>query len=148
MIYFTNKPNLKIATLSILFKLYALCFSIGDCHDSGGHEDICVTGAIYNYTMQLSSAYQITNLKLQCKHFIWFDPGIFHDIVWQLLQLQCCFVNDRQLNRGTYVLITFHWRCPSGLSFLLVLELQNFAVWICKRCSGKLICGWIKKPKI
>ncbi|XP_050287022.1 endonuclease 4-like isoform X3 [Quercus robur] len=36
----------------------------GDCHDSAGHKDRCVTGAIYNYTMQLTSAYQNTNLKL------------------------------------------------------------------------------------
>ncbi|XP_028767640.1 endonuclease 4-like [Neltuma alba] len=28
-----------------------------DCHDSYGHKDRCVTGAIYNYTMQLKSAY-------------------------------------------------------------------------------------------
>uniref|UniRef100_A0A7N2LQP7 Aspergillus nuclease S1 n=1 Tax=Quercus lobata TaxID=97700 RepID=A0A7N2LQP7_QUELO len=35
-----------------------------DCHDSAGHKDRCVTGAIYNYTMQLASAYQNTNLKL------------------------------------------------------------------------------------
>ncbi|KAG2689808.1 hypothetical protein I3760_09G156700 [Carya illinoinensis] len=36
-----------------------------DCHDSAGHKDICVTGAINNYTMQLSSSYQEANLKLQ-----------------------------------------------------------------------------------
>nr|XP_023912076.1 endonuclease 4-like isoform X1 [Quercus suber]POF10728.1 endonuclease 4 [Quercus suber] len=35
-----------------------------DCHDSAGHKNRCVTGAIYNYTMQLASAYQNTNLKL------------------------------------------------------------------------------------
>ncbi|KAL0010963.1 hypothetical protein SO802_006071, partial [Lithocarpus litseifolius] len=35
-----------------------------DCHDSAGHKNRCVTGAIYNYTMQLASAYQNNNLKL------------------------------------------------------------------------------------
>ncbi|XP_056175650.1 endonuclease 4-like isoform X2 [Syzygium oleosum] len=38
-----------------------------DCHDSSGHKDMCVTGAIYNYTRQLESAgnsYAITNYNL------------------------------------------------------------------------------------
>nr|KJB57614.1 hypothetical protein B456_009G172200 [Gossypium raimondii] len=30
----------------------------GDCHDTAGHKDRCVTGAIFNYTKQLFSAYQ------------------------------------------------------------------------------------------
>ncbi|XP_050212338.1 endonuclease 4-like isoform X2 [Mercurialis annua] len=33
-----------------------------DCHDSGGHKDRCVTAAILNYTNQLTSAYQNSNL--------------------------------------------------------------------------------------
>ncbi|CAK7350687.1 unnamed protein product [Dovyalis caffra] len=32
-----------------------------DCHDSAGRKDRCVTGAIYNYTYQLSSAYPNSN---------------------------------------------------------------------------------------
>ncbi|KAE9607186.1 hypothetical protein Lal_00025977 [Lupinus albus] len=35
-----------------------------DCHDSYGHKHRCVTGAIYNYTMQLSSAYANTASEL------------------------------------------------------------------------------------
>lgn len=38
-----------------------------DCHDSSGHKDMCVTGAIYNYTRQLEAAgssYAITNYNL------------------------------------------------------------------------------------
>ena len=58
--------------------LYA--FYIGDCHDSAGRKDRCVTGAIYNYTTQLASAYQNTNLKLQCKHFISLESIVVHDI--------------------------------------------------------------------
>ena len=35
--------------------LYARLFSClsGDCHDTVGRKDRCVTGAIYNYTEQL-----------------------------------------------------------------------------------------------
>ncbi|XP_054803993.1 endonuclease 4-like isoform X1 [Prosopis cineraria] len=36
-----------------------------DCHDSYGHKDRCVTGAIYNYTMQLKSAYAGNNSDLR-----------------------------------------------------------------------------------
>ncbi|KAI4299308.1 hypothetical protein L6164_032777 [Bauhinia variegata] len=36
-----------------------------DCHDSYGHKDRCVTGAIYNYTMQLKSAYADTKSELK-----------------------------------------------------------------------------------
>ncbi|GLU23077.1 hypothetical protein SLE2022_391090 [Rubroshorea leprosula] len=36
-----------------------------DCHDSAGHKDICVTGAIYNYTKQLVSFYQDSNSELK-----------------------------------------------------------------------------------
>ncbi|KAJ7968878.1 Endonuclease [Quillaja saponaria] len=32
-----------------------------DCHDSAGDKDRCVTGAIYNYTMQLDAAYNQDN---------------------------------------------------------------------------------------
>jgi hypothetical protein len=32
-----------------------------DCHDSAGHTNMCVTGAIYNYTRQLMSAYNDSN---------------------------------------------------------------------------------------
>lgn len=32
-----------------------------DCHDSAGHKDRCVTGAINNYTMQLTSGYYASN---------------------------------------------------------------------------------------
>uniref|UniRef100_A0A2P2JKZ0 Aspergillus nuclease S1 n=3 Tax=Rhizophora mucronata TaxID=61149 RepID=A0A2P2JKZ0_RHIMU len=34
-----------------------------DCHDSAGHKDRCVTGAINNYTTQLVSAYQKSVLE-------------------------------------------------------------------------------------
>jgi hypothetical protein len=33
-----------------------------DCHDPAGRQDRCVAGAIFNYTMQLTSAYQDSNL--------------------------------------------------------------------------------------
>lgn len=36
-----------------------------DCHDSAGHKDRCVTGAIYNYTMQLTTAYYDSNSKMK-----------------------------------------------------------------------------------
>ncbi|KAG5221690.1 endonuclease [Salix suchowensis] len=50
-----------------------------DCHDSSGRKDRCVSGAIYNYTSQLSSLYQnsisesnynLTEALLFLSHFI------------------------------------------------------------------------------
>ncbi|KAL6990995.1 Endonuclease 4 [Sarracenia purpurea var. burkii] len=36
-----------------------------DCHDSAGHENMCATGAIYNYTMQIMSAYNGSNPEMK-----------------------------------------------------------------------------------
>ncbi|XP_052202071.1 endonuclease 4-like [Diospyros lotus] len=36
-----------------------------DCHDYAGRKDMCVTGAIYNYTMQLMSAYNGSNSEVK-----------------------------------------------------------------------------------
>ncbi|KAK3004235.1 hypothetical protein RJ639_020213 [Escallonia herrerae] len=36
-----------------------------DCHDSSGQKDRCVTGAIYNYTMQLMSGYSDSDSKMK-----------------------------------------------------------------------------------
>ncbi|KAK3028520.1 hypothetical protein RJ639_038588 [Escallonia herrerae] len=36
-----------------------------DCHDSSGQKDRCVTGAIYNYTMQLMSGYSDLDSKMK-----------------------------------------------------------------------------------
>lgn len=50
-----------------------------DCHDSAGRKDRCVTGAIYNYTMQLTSTfygqdpgtkYNLTEAVMFLAHFI------------------------------------------------------------------------------
>ncbi|KAI5656983.1 hypothetical protein M9H77_25776 [Catharanthus roseus] len=50
-----------------------------DCHDSAGHKDRCVTGAIYNYTMQLTSVfhssdseikYNLTEALMFLSHFV------------------------------------------------------------------------------
>ncbi|XP_004504986.1 endonuclease 4-like isoform X2 [Cicer arietinum] len=50
-----------------------------DCHDSSGHKHRCVTGAIYNYTMQLKSArgdasselkYNLTEALMFLSHFV------------------------------------------------------------------------------
>lgn len=43
---------------------------IGDCHDSSGHKHRCVTGAIYNYTMQLKSARGDASSELKCNHLL------------------------------------------------------------------------------
>lgn len=41
----------------------------GDCHDTVGRKDRCVTGAINNYTMQLMSERDDLGLsKMKCKH--------------------------------------------------------------------------------
>ncbi|WJZ96321.1 hypothetical protein VitviT2T_015016 [Vitis vinifera] len=36
-----------------------------DCHDFRGHKDICVTGAIYNYTKQLTSGYHNSGSEIR-----------------------------------------------------------------------------------
>ncbi|CAL5411174.1 unnamed protein product [Camellia sinensis] len=64
-----------------------------DCHDTAGHKNRCVTGAIYNYTMQLMS-YSDSNSEMKCKQF----------------------------DRGTYVLITFYWGCPSEVWDTMIIE--------------------------
>ncbi|KAF7803531.1 endonuclease 4 [Senna tora] len=52
--------------------LKCVIFLIGDCHDPSGHKDRCVTGAIYNYTMQLKSAYadNLTEALMFLSHFV------------------------------------------------------------------------------
>ncbi|KAH7545933.1 hypothetical protein FEM48_Zijuj01G0146700 [Ziziphus jujuba var. spinosa] len=41
---------------------------IGDCHDTAGRKDRCVTGAIYNYTMQLTTSYHDSVLESKCEY--------------------------------------------------------------------------------
>lgn len=42
---------------------------IGDCHDSVGRKDRCVTGAIYNYTKQLMPEPHDSDLSvIKCKY--------------------------------------------------------------------------------
>ncbi|KAB2029563.1 hypothetical protein ES319_D05G172600v1 [Gossypium barbadense] len=55
-----------------------------DCHDTAGHKDRCVTGAIFNYTKQLFSAYQ------------GYSPQLSYNLT------------------GADVLSSFYWGCPSG----------------------------------
>lgn len=43
-------------------------FLLGDCHDTAGRKDRCVTGAIYNYTMQLSMSYNDSILESKCEY--------------------------------------------------------------------------------
>lgn len=50
-----------------LFLLLIYIFLTGDCHDSVGRKNRCVTGAIYNYTMQLKSGYQDSISVEKCK---------------------------------------------------------------------------------
>ncbi|PPR89067.1 hypothetical protein GOBAR_AA31622 [Gossypium barbadense] len=61
-----------------------------DCHDAAGHKDHCVTGAIFNYTKQLFSAYQgyspqlsynLTEALMFLAHFI----GDVHQVCALLL---------------------------------------------------------------
>ncbi|RYR65751.1 hypothetical protein Ahy_A03g011677 isoform C [Arachis hypogaea] len=44
----------------------------GDCHDSYAHKHVCVTAAIYNYTMQLKSQlnYNLTEALMFLSHFV------------------------------------------------------------------------------
>lgn len=43
-----------------------MCHLTGDCHDSYGKKDRCVSGAIYNYSKQLE-AYQRPESEQKCK---------------------------------------------------------------------------------
>jgi len=38
----------------------------GDCHDSSKHKHRCVTGGIYNYTMQLKAVDAGPSFELNC----------------------------------------------------------------------------------
>ncbi|EOY28377.1 hypothetical protein QUC31_013005 [Theobroma cacao] len=53
-LHYVDTPDLKCN--------YEYC---RDCHDLAGHKNICVTGAIFNYTSQLFSAYQDYKPKLK-----------------------------------------------------------------------------------
>lgn len=74
-----------------------------DCHDSSGRKNRCVTGAIYNYTLQLTSAchnsvsesrYNLTEALMFLSHFV----GDVHQ------PLHCGFLGDLGGNR-----IQLHW---------------------------------------
>ncbi|GMJ08454.1 endonuclease 4 [Hibiscus trionum] len=53
-LHYVGTPNFKCN-----YKYYR------DCYDSAGHKNKCVTGAIFNYTKQLFSAYQGYNPRLK-----------------------------------------------------------------------------------
>ncbi|XP_061367685.1 endonuclease 4-like isoform X1 [Gastrolobium bilobum] len=68
-----------IAYLDCSISYKYLMVLIGDCHDSYGHKHRCVTGAIYNYTIQLKSAdadtsselnYNLTEALMFLSHFV------------------------------------------------------------------------------
>ncbi|XP_021726364.1 endonuclease 4-like [Chenopodium quinoa] len=74
-----------------------------DCHDSSGRKNRCVTGATYNYTLQLMSAcqnsasksrYNLTEALMFLSHFV----GDVHQ------PLHCGFLGDLGGNR-----IHLHW---------------------------------------
>ena len=58
----------KVCPCSSQINSMFLAILIGDCHDSYGHKHRCVTGAIYNYTMQLKLANANASSELKCKH--------------------------------------------------------------------------------
>ncbi|XP_024005216.1 endonuclease 4 isoform X1 [Eutrema salsugineum] len=70
--------SLSIYTyIPIPIYMFGLCE--GDCHDTHKHQDRCVTGAIFNYTMQLMSAsansqsiahYNLTEALMFLSHYI------------------------------------------------------------------------------
>ena len=43
------------------------CVCEGDCHDTHKNQDRCVTGAIFNYTMQLMSASENSDTIVHCE---------------------------------------------------------------------------------
>lgn len=49
---------------------YPFVCIIGDCHNSAGHENVCATAAIYNYTEQLKSFNEDSVLVSKCKHSV------------------------------------------------------------------------------
>lgn len=84
-----------------------LCFLTGDCHDNYRHKGRCVTAAIYNYTMQLESAYKEITSEIKCKHPRWltlylytsrtnviFIHMIFSDNLTEALMFLSHFIGD------------------------------------------------------
>lgn len=94
-----------------------------DCHDYAGRKNRCVTGAIYNYTLQLTSAchypssdikYNLTEALMFLSHFI----GDVHQ------PLHCGFLGDLGGNR-----IHLHWyRRKSNLHHVWDTEIIDTAV--------------------
>lgn len=110
--------------------VYFLPPTLGDCHDSAGNEGVCVSAAIYNYTLQLSTAYNNGGSILESKCeprlslYIYILTPLHANIDTQSgwVCLMACFLDDRQFNGGTFVSISFCWGHPSGLIFLPVSE--------------------------
>ncbi|CAJ2678447.1 unnamed protein product [Trifolium pratense] len=76
VLYIILIPLISSVTINIV-QFFAIL--IGDCHDSYGHKDRCVTGAIHNYTMQLRLAnadasselkYNLTEALMFLSHFV------------------------------------------------------------------------------
>ncbi|XP_027348709.1 endonuclease 4-like isoform X1 [Abrus precatorius] len=105
-----------------------------DCHDSSGHKHRCVTGAIYNYTMQLKSAdagtlselnYNLTEALMFLSHFV----GDVHQ------PLHVGFVGDLG---GNSIIVRWYWRKTNlhhvgvqnrGLDLFVIIPLPvNYAV--------------------
>lgn len=57
----SDEPFNALLYLSFEPLMTLVYFLIGDCHDGHGLKDRCVTGAIYNYSMQLSQGYYDLN---------------------------------------------------------------------------------------
>ncbi|KAF7143218.1 hypothetical protein RHSIM_Rhsim05G0153800 [Rhododendron simsii] len=93
---------------------HPLTLLMGDCHNSAGQKNMCVSGAINNYTMQLLSAYEDSNTESKYKFsdLLGFCHGYNGGTHFSFF--------DRQLDRGTCVFITFHWGYPSGVLSLLL----------------------------
>lgn len=51
----------------IRIPIHMFCLCEGDCHDTHKHQDRCVTGAIFNYTMQLMSASKNSQTIVHCE---------------------------------------------------------------------------------
>ncbi|XP_052476629.1 endonuclease 4 isoform X1 [Gossypium raimondii] len=79
-----------------------------DCYDSAGRRNNCVTGAIFNYTKQLFSAYQGYNPNLKCKYCSYIYTYMYWFIIYS------SSVCDRQFDRGTHFLSSLYGRCSSG----------------------------------
>lgn len=128
----THFPSYYDATLMILE---------GDCHDSSKHKHRCVTGAIYNYTMQLKSVDAGSELNCMCMHLqsaffmflVTYEDMHFNFLFW-FYQIQIIWLRhfySWHILLGMFirfVLLVFHLKYYKKHNLFLVQKVKSFVL--------------------